>query len=259
MRFTNKTALVTGGSQGIGRQICLGLAEEGTRIIIADINPAGIEETAAMIRERSGRDSLCIETDLRFPEQVKAMADKALASGNIDILVNNSGIAGPTANIEDVTLEEWRDTMDINLTGMFLLSKYIVPHMKTLGDARIINIASNAPKVPLAWRAPYCASKAAVIGLTKSMAKELGPFGIRVNALCPGAVEGVRQDRVIDNIARQTGRSRESVLAEKIDRIPLRSFIPESSVADMVVFLCSEQGRMLTGQDINITGGSIMW
>lgn len=259
MRFTNKTALVTGGSQGIGRRICLSLAEEGTRIIIADINPKGIEETAALVKERSGRDSLCIETDLRFPDQIKNLADKALASGNVDFLINNSGIAGPTANVEDVTLEEWQESMAINLTGVFLLSKYLVPHMKTLGDARIINMASNAPKVPLAWRAPYCATKAAVIGLTKSMAKELGPFGVRVNALCPGAVEGARQDRVIDNIARQTGRTRESIVAEKIDRIPLRTFIPESSVADMVVFLCSEQGRMITGQDLNITGGSIMW
>lgn len=259
MRFTSKTALVTGGSQGIGRRICLSLAEEGARIIIADINPKGIEETAAMVRERSGRDSLCVETDLRFPDQIKRLAEKALASGRIDFLINNSGIAGPTANIEDVTLEEWRESLDINITGMFLLSKHLVPHLKTLGDARIINMASNAPKVPLAWRAPYCATKAAVIGLTRSMARELGPFGIRVNALCPGAVEGARQDRVIDDIARQTGRTRESVVAEKIDRIPLRAFIPESSVADMVVFLCSEQGRMITGQDLNITGGSIMW
>ena len=259
MKFVNKTALVTGGSKGIGRQICLRLAEEGTRLIIADINPAGIEETARMVMEVSGRDSLCIETDLRDPVQVENLVEKSLSSGNIDFLVNNSGIAGPTANIEDVTLAEWEETMSINLTGIFLLCKHIVPHLKTRGDARIINMASNAPKVPLPWRAPYCASKMAIIGLTRSMAKELGPFGVRVNALCPGAVEGERQNMVIDNIARQTGRTREAVVAEKIERIPLRTFIPEASVADMVAFLCSDQGAMLTGQDINITGGAIMW
>ena len=259
MKFVNKTALVTGGSKGIGRQICLRLAEEGTRLIIADINPAGIEETARMVMEVSGRDSLCIETDLRDPAQVENLVEKSLSSGNIDFLVNNSGIAGPTANIEDVTLAEWEETMCINLTSIFLLCKHLVPHLKTRGDARIINMASNAPKVPLPWRAPYCASKMAIIGLTRSMAKELGPFGVRVNALCPGAVEGERQNMVIDNIARQTGRAREAVVAEKIERIPLRTFIPEASVADMVAFLCSDQGAMLTGQDINITGGAIMW
>ena len=259
MKFVNKTALVTGGGKGIGRQICLRLAEEGTRLIIADINPAGIEETARMAMDVSGRDSLCLETDLRHPAQIERLAEKALSSGNIDFLINNSGIAGPTANIEDVTLAEWEETMNINLTGMFLLCKYLVPHLKTRGDARIINMASNAPKIPLPWRAPYCASKMAIIGLTRSMAKELGPYGIRVNALCPGAVEGERQHAVIDNIARQTGRTRESVVAEKIERIPLRSFIPETSIGDMVVFLCSDQSSMLTGQDINITGGAIMW
>ena len=259
MKFVNKTALVTGGSKGIGRQICLRLAEEGTRLIIADINPAGIEETARMVMDVSGRDSLCVETDLRDPAQIERLADKALSTGNVDFLINNSGIAGPTANIEDVTLTEWEDTMSINLTGMFLLCKYLVPHLKTRGDARIINMASNAPKVPLPWRAPYCASKMAIIGLTRSMAKELGPYGIRVNALCPGAVEGERQSTVIDNIARQTGQTRESVIAAKIERIPLRTFVPEASVADMVVFLCSDQSAMLTGQDINITGGAIMW
>lgn len=259
MRFVNKTAIVTGGSKGIGRQICLSLAEEGAKLVIADIDPAGLEETARLVMERSGHDSLCIATDLRNPDQVENLAKTSLKFGNINFLVNNSGIAGPTANIEDVTLADWEDTMSINLTGMFLLCKFLVPHLKTRGDARIINMASNAPKVPLPWRAPYCASKMAIIGLTRSMAKELGPFGIRVNALCPGAVEGERQNMIIDNIARQTGQTRESIVASKIERIPLRMFIPESSVADMVVFLCSEQGAMLTGQDINITGGSIMW
>lgn len=259
MRFVNKTAIVTGGSKGIGRQICLSLAEEGVKLIIADINPEEIETTSRLVMERSGRNSLCVETDLRYPEQIEHLATTALRSGDIDFLINNSGVAGPTANLEDVSLADWEDTMRINLTGMFLLCKHLVPHLKTRGDARIVNMASAAPKVPLPWRAPYCASKMAVIGLTRSMAKELGPFGIRVNALCPGAVEGERQNMVIDNIAKQTGQPRESVVATKIERIPLRMFIPEASVADMVVFLCSEQGSMLTGQDINITGGSIMW
>ena len=258
MRLTGKTALVTGGCRGIGRQICLKLAEQGVRLVIADIDPEGMRETARLAEERSGLDSLCHVTDLRDEAAIRELVKLALDRGKVDFLINNSGIAGPTANIEDVTLAEWNDCMSINMTGMFLLCKYLAPHMKTLGDARIVNMSSIAPKVPLPWRAPYCASKMAIIGFTRSLAKELGEFGIRVNAVSPGTVEGARQDRVIDEIARQSGRSRESVVASKVERIPLRAFISEASIADLVVFLCSPEGAMITGQDMNINGGAFM-
>ena len=149
--------------------------------------------------------------------------------------------------------------MRINMTGIFLLCKYIVPHMKTLEDARIINMSSCAPKLPLPWRTPYCASKMAIIGFTRSLAKELGPHGIRVNSICPGTVEGERQNGIIDSIVRQTGKTREEVIAMKAERIPLQQFIAESDVADLVAFLCGPNARMITGQDLNITGGAIMF
>ena len=259
MPLKGKTALVTGGGKGIGRQICIKLASWGAHLVIADICGEGILETARLAKENSGLDSVLSVTDLRDESAVKRLAALAQENSDIHFLINNSGVTGPTANVEDISLEEWNDCMSVNMTGIFLLCKYLVPHMKTLGDARIVNLSSIAPKLPLPWRAPYCASKMAIIGFTRCLAKELGPSGIRVNAICPGTVEGERQNGVIDNIARQTGKPREEVVAMKAERIPLQRFVTESDVAGMVAFLCSPEAAMVTGQDLNVTGGAIMW
>ena len=260
MNLQGKTALVTGGGQGIGRQICLKLASLGARLVIADINYDGVCETARLAQEISALDSLSVRTDLRDEGAVRALVDQALAnSGCVDFLINNSGIAGPTASVEDITLEQWNDCMAINMTGMFLMCKYLVPHMKTRGDARIVNMASIAPKLPLPWRTPYSATKMAVIGFTRSLAAELGAFGIRVNSICPGTVEGARQDAVIENAARQSGKTREEIIATKVGGVPLRCFVPETAVADLVAFLCAPESAMITGQDMNVCAGAVMY
>ena len=259
MPHNGKTALVTGGGKGIGRQICLKLASQGTHLIITDILPEEIHNTARLAKEQSGMDSMCLETDLRDEAAVKRLAALAQENGDVHFLINNAGVTGPTANVEDISLAEWEDCMRINMTGIFLLCKYLVPHMKTLGDARIINMSSIAPKLPLPWRTPYCASKMALIGFTRSLAKELGPFGIRVNSICPGTVEGERQHGVMEKISMQTGMTIEKVIAMKVERIPLQQFVAEADVADLVAFLCSPNARMITGQDMNVTGGAIMF
>jgi NAD(P)-dependent dehydrogenase (short-subunit alcohol dehydrogenase family) len=194
MNLDNQIAIVTGGGQGIGQQIALRLAQEGAFIVIADINIEGSRKSAEMILEKYGKRIKVIPTDITQEEQVVHMVKSTLEIDNrIDILVNNSGIAGPTKNIEDISLEEWEETMAVNLRGMFLCCKHVVPVMKKQNRGNIVNIASVTGKRPLTQRSPYGTTKMGVIGFTRTLAVELGTWNIRANAVCPGAVVGCRQ------------------------------------------------------------------
>lgn len=186
MRLENQIAIVTGGGQGIGRQISLRLAEEGARVVIADINEAGSRETAAMITQAGGQKARVIPTDVSSETQVARLIQTTLNTDQrIDILVNNSGIMGPVKDIEDITLEEWEATMAVNLRGIFLCCKYVIPAMKIRKKGSIVNISSVTGKRALTQRTPYAASKMGVIGLTRTLAAEVGKWKIRVNAVCP--------------------------------------------------------------------------
>lgn len=197
MRLENQIAIITGGGQGIGQQIALRLGQEGAVAVIADINEKGSWETAEMMASSGGKKARVIPTDITSEEQVVNLIQGTLEiDKRIDILVNNSGIMGPVKNIEDIPLEEWEATMAVNLRGMFLCCKHTVPTMKRQGKGSIINIASITGKRPLIQRTPYAASKMGVIGLTRTLAAELGRWKIRVNAVCPGAVIGPRLDLV---------------------------------------------------------------
>ncbi len=260
MRLKNQVAIVTGGGQGIGRQICLRLAEEGAIVVIADINEKGSRETAAMIVNAGGLAARVRPTDVTAETQVTNLIGATLdEEKRIDILVNNSGIMGPAKNIEDISLEEWESTMAVNLTGMFLCCKYVIPPMKVQKKGSIVNIASITGKRPLTQRTPYAASKMGVIGLTRTLAAEVGRWKIRVNAVCPGAVTGKRQDRVYEAIMKLTGKTMEQVIAERVELSPLRSFVDPRYVAAIVALLCTEDAAMMTGQDINISAGTVMY
>ena len=172
------------------------------------------------------------------------------------MLVNNAGIAGPTAAIEDVSPEDWRRTLAVNLDGQYLCARRAVPMLKQAGGGSIVTISSTAGQYGYAMRAPYCASKWAVIGLARTLASELGPFGIRVNAICPGAIEGERIVRVIAAEAKAKGKTPEAVRQGYERQSSLRTFIDADDIARTALFLCSNAGARISGQTLAVDGGT---
>lgn len=250
----NSTAYVTGASQGIGRQISISLAEEGANVALA-ARSEGIYETAEIID--NDEKTLPVKTDVTVEGSVKESLEKTAEEfGSIDILVNNAGISGPTSPVEKISTEEWDKTMDVNVKGVFLVIKHGVPFLKESDQARIINIASTSGKKPLENRTPYTTSKMAVIGLTRTLAFELGNEGVTVNSICPGTVRGQRAKNVIKKRADDLGISYEEAKRKLfVDDTALESMVDAESVANQVVYLASDKGRDITAQDINVDAG----
>jgi NAD(P)-dependent dehydrogenase (short-subunit alcohol dehydrogenase family) len=260
MTLRNQVVIVTGAGQGIGRQIAVRLGQEGMNLMLTDINESGCRETAEIISKEHGARAKISVTDVRSESQVKEMVREALKiADKIDVLVNNAGIAGPVKYLEDVELNEWEETMAVNLRGIYLCCKYVLPIMKKNRFGNIINIASVTGKRPLPMRSPYAASKMGVIGFTRTLAAEVGAHNVRVNALCPGAVTGERQRLVFEGIMKYSGKTREEVLLEKTESSPLKTLVDPKYVAAAVVFLCSEEVGVITGEDLNISAGAVMY
>jgi len=260
MRLDDQIAIVTGGGQGLGQHIAVRLAEEGAIVVIADINEKGSLETAEMISKISNRKAKVIPTDITYEEQVIKLVKGTLEIDNrIDVLINNSGIAGPIKNIEDIPLEEWEATMAVNLRGMFLCCKHTVPAMKEQKKGSIVNISSVVAKRPTPQRTPYASTKMGVIGFTRSLALEVGRWNIRVNAICPGEVESPRLTMVLEGMMRYSGKTWDQVVAERIEASALKTFVSPKDIGAMVAFLCSEDSRMITGEDVNVNAGLIMY
>jgi NAD(P)-dependent dehydrogenase (short-subunit alcohol dehydrogenase family) len=260
VRLEHQVAIVTGAGQGIGREIAWRLAREGARVVLADVDESGCRETAAGMAQAGSQKAALITTDVSSEAQVERLVDSTLAiGGRIDILVNNAGVMGPVQNLEDISVEDWDATMAVNLRGMFLCCKHALPAMKRQGKGCIVNIASVTGKRPLTQRTPYAASKMGVIGFTRTLAAEVGAWKIRVNAVCPGSVTGRRQDQVFEGIMKFSGKAREQVAAERAALSPLRTLVDPRSVAAVVAFLCTEDAAMMTGQDINVSAGAVMY
>ena len=172
--------------------------------------------------------------------------------GKLNILVNNAGIAGPTAKIEDTLLKDWQDTVDVNLTGSFLCAKYAVPLIKHANGGSIVNISSAAGRHGFPLRTPYSATKFAVIGLTQTWAMELGPDNIRVNAILPGIVQGPRQDRVLSAKAASFGITLDEMRERALQRVSLRRMVSAHDIASQIVFICSSAGSNITGQSLSV-------
>ena len=257
MRLKDKVAIVTGAGQGIGKVIALTFAREGAKVVLAARSVANLEAAAAEMPEGA---SLVAPTDLTDEAAIKALVERTLAEhGTIDILVNNSGVAGPTKACEDVTREDWEQCFDVNVTGTFLMTKHVIPTMKKNRYGRILNISSMSGKRPLPNRTPYTASKMAVIGLTRTLAFELGEYGITVNAVCPGATSGPRIDSVIENMAQSFGTTFEEAKATFTAPAALKTLVDAEDHAALCVFLASEEAAHMTAQDINVTGGLIFY
>ncbi|MEF8780983.1 MAG: SDR family NAD(P)-dependent oxidoreductase [Haloferacaceae archaeon] len=259
MSLVGQTAIVTGAGRGIGRAISLELAEQGADIVAADIDSDGMAETKAQVEER-GRSALTVKMDLRDHDEVQGAVSQALEEfGSIEILVNNAGISGPTLSCDEMPVEDWDDTLSINLRGAFLMCREVIPSMKEQEYGRVVNIASVSGKRPVPNRTPYAASKMGMIGLTRSLAAEVGEYDINVNAVCPGSVEGPRIERVFDRFAEARGTTSEEVKRGELNKSARRELVRPESVAKSVAMLCSEASDQMTGQDLNVSAGKVMY
>lgn len=256
MRLEGKVALVTGGGRGIGRGIVLALAREGVDVAIGDIRHHLARDVASEV-ETLGRKSIVISVDVTKGSDVKEMVQRVLeAFGKIDVLVNNAGVIKLSTNVVDISEEDWDTVLDVNLKGVFLCSKTVAPHMIKQRSGKIVNISSIAGKRGGIGQGHYCASKFGVIGLTQTLALELAPFNINVNAVCPGIVETYMwTDVLTPSIAKRNNLSEKEAWQNAIDRIPLgRPQTPED-IGNLVVFLASDNAKNITGQAINVCGG----
>lgn len=248
--LTGMRALVTAGASGIGLAIADALIAGGARVHICDVSDDFLAEFRKTRPEAGvSRADVASETDVKrlFVEVEKSL-------GGLDVLVNNAGIAGPTGGVDEIAPADWRRTIDVCLTGQFLCAHFGVPMLKAAGGGTIINMSSAAGRLGYAFRTAYSAAKWGVIGLTQSLAKELGPANIRVNAILPGIVAGPRMENVIAARAGQLGVSYAEMERTYLDRVSLRRMVTAQDVAATVVFLVSSAGQNISGQSIGVCG-----
>ena len=255
MKLADQTAVITGGGRGIGESLAVTLAREGAKVVLASRQKAALDRTAGMIQKLGG-NALAIVTDVSEEAQVANLISEALnAFGCIDVLVNNAGVTGPTAPVQEVTRAEWDEVMGVNLTGAFLCARAVIPHMIQRRSGRIINISSIAGKMAYALRAPYAASKWGMLGLSQTLAQELGPYNIQVNAICPGPTAGERMKGVIAGRAKELGRSEEEVEQLYVAGTALKRMVDPDHVAATVLFLASPEGASITGEAVDVSAG----
>ena len=255
MTSTNETAsvpvaLITAGAAGIGRAMAEAFISQGRRVHVCDIDQGAIDAFLQANPEASA--TLADVADVAQVDQV--FAELADRHGRLDILVNNAGIAGPTAHVEDIETTDWDQTIAVNLNGQFYCARRAVPMLKAVRGGSIINMSSSVAFSGCPMRAAYTAAKWAVIGFTKTLAMELGPDGIRVNAICPGSVEGPRIDAVIERDAQRRGIAAEEIRDLYLRQSSLRSFISAEDVANLAVFLASDAGAKISGQALGLDG-----
>ena len=243
--------LVTAGAGGIGLEIARAFQREGAKVHVCDVDEGALAAMAA-----SDPQVTRSRTDVSDRDAVARLFDEALqALDGLDCLVNNAGIAGPPGRVEEIAPEDWDRTLSVNITAHFNCTRLAVPHLKESRNPSIANLSSAAGKFGFPLRSPYSASKWGVVGVTRTWAMELGEFGIRVNAILPGIVEGERIRRVFEAKAKERGITMEEMMETGLRQASIKEMIQPRQLADMIVFLASPLGRTVSGQAISIDGG----
>lgn len=246
----DKRVLVTAGAQGIGLAIAETFLAAGAQVHVCDVNDAFLASARGKLSGASQS-----RTDVADEAQVNTMfAELKARWGGLDVLVNNAGIAGPTAAVEETSLADWNQTIAVNLTGVFLCTRGAVPLIKAAGGGSIVNLSSAAGRLGFPLRTPYSASKFGVIGLTETWAMELGPSNIRVNAILPGIVAGERQERVIAAKAASYGIAHEEMRQRLLSKVSLRKMVSAQDIANQILFICSPAGANISGQSLSVCG-----
>lgn len=243
--------IITAAAAGIGRVVAEAFVREGAVVHLCDVNEVALDE----VRGALGHAVVASKVDLADADAVDEWLDRSIAAlGGVDVLVNNAGIKGPTAYVEDVTIGEWRESLAVGLDTQFLAVRKVAPVMKAQRSGSIVNLSSMAGVYGYGMRTPYAAVKWAVIGFTKSVAIEVGPFNVRCNAICPGSVAGARIDAVINAEAAQRGVDPSVVAADYVQGQSIKRFVEPSEIADLCLFLSSPASAMISGQAIGVDG-----
>ena len=243
--YTGKVAFVTGAANGIGRATALAFAREGASVVVADVSEQGNQETARLIEDLGGR-SLAVKCDVTRPEDVKAALDKTIeAFGRLDFAFNNAGVEQKNAATAEIEEAEWERIVNINLRGVFLCMRAQITDMTSRGRGAVVNIASAGGLIGTPGLAGYCASKHAVIGLTKTAALEYASRGIRINAVCPGPVETPMMAYALQDPERRV----------RIASNPMGRVAEAQEIADAVCYLCSDAASFITGVALPVDGG----
>jgi NAD(P)-dependent dehydrogenase (short-subunit alcohol dehydrogenase family) len=253
--FSGKTVIVTGGGYGIGKQIALTFGRLGANVVVAARSRAKLEAVAEELRGMN-TDPLALTVDIGIESTVRDMAEAVADKyGGMDVLVNNAAITGPTAIIPDIDPADWRAVVDINLSGTFYCCKHVSKFMLKAGSGNIITISSVAGRTAYPLRAPYAVTRWGVIGLSHTLAAELGPLGIRVNTVVPGPIEGDRSNRVFVARAEAEDKDVEEIRQFFTKDIPIGRMPTEQEVANCVVYLASDLSTGIHGQTIQVDGG----
>lgn len=255
MTLSGRVAIVTGGGRGIGKAIALSFAQEGACVVVI-----GPEETELVMTQqemiRLGSRAVAVVADVSDEKKVNDVVNAMVSKfGRIDVLVNNAAIVGPTKLVVDVSRKEWDEVLAVNLTGAFLCSKAVLGPMINKRKGKIINISSVAGKMAYPLRSAYSVSKWGLIGLTQTLAKEVGEYNIQVNAVCPGPVAGARMDEVIRGRAERLGLSFEEVEKTYVESTALKRMVQSRDIARLVLFLASDAADNITGQAIDVDAG----
>ncbi len=257
--LAGRVAVITGAARGLGLAIARGMAAAGASVAMGARSTAAGERAAAEVRALGGRTQ-CFECDVTSEASVEAFGDGVLAAfGRVDIVVANSGVIGPTEPLQAISLESWRACMSVNVDGVYLTFRRFIPGLLEQRSGALIAIGSVTGKRPLVNRSPYAASKMAVIGLVRALATELGPSGITVNAVCPGAVTGPRAEEVIAAQVASLGITADEARRGFVDGAALRRMVDPTEIAAACVFLASDRGAAITGEDLNVNAGLAMF
>jgi NAD(P)-dependent dehydrogenase (short-subunit alcohol dehydrogenase family) len=255
MLLEGRVGIVSGIGPGVGREVALAFAREGAHVVLAARTEAALESVAAEVRAL-GREALPVRTDIASADECRRLIERTIEHfGRADVLVNNAFMMYPTASIEDADFETWRAIFEVNLFGSLRLAQAVVPHMRAAGSGSIVMVNTMSIRIVEPNVGAYAASKGALMTATQTLAKEVGPAGIRVNSVVPGYIWSEKMDAYFHHLAREQGRPYDEVRREVTERTALHHIPDSAEVAGSVLFFASDLSRAVTGQALDVNGG----